>query len=253
MPLSIAEQLILLAELARLDQKAKITADRLETLPLAARKAEAVAAKLKTELDSVALRKGTSEQVKKASEIEIADERVKLRKWEARSQDIRGEREATALNSEIGGAKRHIREQEDIVLEQMEAIEAADKDAAGLTKKHAAALDDVKDEWAKVEGDIAALKADVVASVASRQALLAKLPAHIVKRYELVASKKQGVGVAIIDVKDVCSACNRAVPPQLCIQVMKAQVVESCPACMRLLVHHSMTQAPAAATGESHG
>jgi predicted nucleic acid-binding Zn-ribbon protein len=59
------------------------------------------------------------------------------------------------------------------------------------------------------------------------------------------------VGVAIIDGKDICSACNRAVPPQLCIQVMKGQIIESCPACMRLLVHHSMTQAPAA--GETHG
>jgi hypothetical protein len=32
---------------------------------------------------------------------------------------------------------------------------------------------------------------------------------------------------------------------------MKGQVIESCPACMRLLVHYSMTQAPTA--GETHG
>lgn len=251
MPLSNAEQLTLLAELARLDQKAKIMADRLEGLPAATKKAEATATKIKGELDSVMLRKGTAEQVKRAAEIEIADERAKLRKWESRSADIRGEREATALNSEIGGAKHHIREQEDIVLEQMEALETADKEVATLTKKHTAALDDTKSEWAKVEGDINALKADITSSSSSRQALLAQLPVPIVKRYETIASRKQGVGVAIIDTKDICGACNRTVPPQLCIQVMKAQVIESCPACMRLLVHHSMTQAPAA--GETNG
>jgi predicted nucleic acid-binding Zn-ribbon protein len=251
MPLSVSEQLSLLAELARLDQKARVTADRLETLPAAAKKAEALAAKLKAELDSVLLRKSTAEQVKRAAEGEIADERAKLRKWESRSSDIRGEREATALNAEIGAAKRHIRQQEDVVLEQMEAMEAADKDIAALTKKHAAALDDAKTEWSRVEGDIAALKTELSSSSAARQALLAKLPAPVVKRYETIANRKQGVGVAIIDAKDICGACNRAVPPQLSIQVMKGQVIESCPACMRLLVHYSMTQAPTA--GETHG
>jgi predicted nucleic acid-binding Zn-ribbon protein len=251
MPLTVSEQLTLLAELARLDQKAKVTADRLESLPAAAKKAEAQAAKLKTEIDSVLLRKSTAEQVKKAAETDIADERAKLRKWESRSADIRGAREATALGSEIGGAKRHIRQQEDIVLEQMEAIEAADKDVAGLTKKHTTALDEARAEWAKVEGDISALQAEIVTSSSARRALLEKLPGPVVKRYETIAGRKQGVGVAIIDGKDICSACNRAVPPQLCIQVMKGQIIESCPACMRLLVHHSMTQAPAA--GETHG
>jgi predicted nucleic acid-binding Zn-ribbon protein len=251
MSLTVAEQLTLLAELARLDQKAKVNADRLESLPAAAKKAEATAAKLKAELDSVLLRKSTAEQVKKTAETDIADERVKLRKWESRSADIRGEREATALGSEISGVKRHIRQQEDVILEQMEAIEAAEKDVAGLTKKHAAALDDAKAEWAKVEGDIAALQAELTSSSSARKALLAKLPAPVVKRYETIAGRKQGVGVAIIDGKDICSACNRAVPPQLSIQVMKGQVIESCPACMRLLVHHSMTQAPTA--GETNG
>ena len=66
----------------------------------------------------------------------------------------------------------------------------------------------------------------------------------MIKRYEVIANKRQGVGVAIIDVKDNCGACHRAVPPQLVIQIQKGQVVESCPACNRLLVHWSMTKAP---------
>jgi len=240
---TIAEQLVHLAELARIDQKAKVTADRLEALPQPAKKADAAAAKIKSELDSVTLRKQTAEQVKRTSEAEVQDERHKIKKWDARANDLRGEREHTALSSEIGGAKRHIRALEDVILEQMEAIEAADKDLATLTKKHEGALAEAKGEWQKVEGDLAMLKQEVSAASVARSALLAKLPAGVVKRYELIAAKKQGVGVAIINVSDVCGACNRAVPPQLCIQVMKGQVLETCPACNRLLVHHSMTRA----------
>jgi predicted nucleic acid-binding Zn-ribbon protein len=250
MTLSTAEQLVTLAELARLDQKHKVNVDRLEALPVAAKKHEATAEKLKGELDSVGLKKGTAEQIKRTSEAEVTDERHKIRKWESRASDIKGEREHTALSSEIGGAKRHIRELEDVILEQMESIEAADKDIAALTKKHAAAVADAKDEWEKVSGDIAALKAELEASQKAKDALLEKLPAQVVKRYTLIASRKQGVGVAVITDKDVCGACSRAVPPQLSIQVQKGQVIESCPACNRLLVHSAMTAV--VVDGENH-
>jgi predicted nucleic acid-binding Zn-ribbon protein len=245
---NVAEQLVTLAELARLDQRARTVADKLETLPQAAKKADAVAAKWKGDLDAANLRKSTAAAAKKAAETEITDEKQKIRKWEARSNELRGAREHAALGSEIGGAKRHIRSLEDAILEQMESIEAAEKDLGSLQKKLDAALADAKAEWAKVEGDLAALRDEATGFAMARQALLAKLPAPATKRYETIAAKRGGVGVAVIDARDTCTACNRAVPPQLVIQIMKGQVVESCPACQRLLVHHSMTRAPDAPT-----
>jgi hypothetical protein len=241
---NVAEQLVTLAELARLDQRARAVADKLEVLPAAAKKADTVAARLKSDLDAAHLRRTTALAAKKTAETEITDEKQKIRKWEARSNELRGEREHAALGSEIGGAKRHIRSLEDAVLEQMESIEAAEKDLASLTKKHDAAAAEAAAEWAKVDGDLKALAAEQAGFATARTVLLGRLPAPVTKRYETVASKRGGVGVAIVDSKDICTACNRAVPPQLVIQVMKGQVVESCPACQRLIVHHSMTRAP---------
>jgi predicted nucleic acid-binding Zn-ribbon protein len=241
---TVAEQLVTLAELARLDQRARAVADKLETLPVSAKKADAMAAKVKTDLDAATLRRTTALAAKKTAETEITDEKQKIRKWEARSNELRGEREHAALGSEIGGAKRHIRSLEDAVLEQMESIEAAEKDIAHLGKKHDAAAAEASAEWAKVDGDLKALQVEATGFADARKALLARLPASVTKRYETVAAKRGGVGVAIVDAKDICTACHRAVPPQLVIQVMKGQVVESCPACQRLIVHHSMTRAP---------
>lgn len=246
MSLPIAEQLAVLAELATVDQRHKLASDKLETLPAQAKKADAAASKLKSDVDSVTLRKTTAEGARKSAEHEVADERAKIRKWEARANDIRGEREHAALSSEIGGAKRQIRTLEDGMLEQMEAIESADKELGTLNKKLATSLEVARNEWASVEAELVVVREQVAALVAEKQALLAKLPPHIVKRYELVAAKRQGVGVAVIDTKDNCSACNRAVPAQLSIQVQKGLLIESCPACLRLLVHH--TQASVAAS-----
>jgi predicted nucleic acid-binding Zn-ribbon protein len=241
---NVAAQLVTLAELAQLDARARLVADKLESLPQAARKAEAVAARIKTDVDAASSRRDTATAAKKAAETEIVDEKHKIRKWEARSNELRGEREHAALGSEIAGARRHIRALEDAILEQMESIEAAEKDLATLGRKHELAAAEVAAEWARVDGDLRALRTEAEGFAAARRALLANLPAVVTKRYETVAAKRGGVGVAIIDAKDICTACHRAVPPQLVIQIMKGQVVESCPACQRLLVHHAMTRAP---------
>lgn len=244
MTATVPEQLIVLAELARLDARAKIVADKLETLPVAAKKADVAASKVKSDLESATAKKTTANSAKKQMETEAADERAKIRKWESRANELKGEREHAALTSEIGGAKRAIKRLEDEVIEQMESIEASDKDIAGLKKKLNSADAEAKGEWSKIDADVTALKTELAGFSTAKKALLDKLPAPVIKRYDVIANKRQGVGVAIIDVKDSCGACHRAVPPQLVIQIQKGQVVEACPACNRLLVHWSMTKAP---------
>ncbi len=248
MTLSIAEQLVHLAELARVDARAKVVADKLESLPQPAKKADAAIARVKSDIDAATARKNGALLAKKQAETEAADERAKIRKWEARANELRGEREHAALSSEIGGAKRAIKHLEDAIIEQMESLEAVDKDLVGLTKRHTTAIADAKAEWDKVGDDLKQMKAEHDSFSTQKKALLADMPVPIIKRYDMIANKRQGVGVAIIDTKDSCGACHMAIPAQLVIQIMRAQVVEACPACNRLLVHHSMTRVEAVPT-----
>jgi predicted nucleic acid-binding Zn-ribbon protein len=242
---SIAEQLVLLAELANVDAKQKSAQEKLDGAAGPARKLDVDLAALKKSLDDAHGQKANAETAKRAIENEIQDERIKIKKWEARANELRGEREHAALASEIGTAKRVIRQLEDKQLEQMEAIEAATELIGALTAKVTKADGAAKAEWDKVGGDLKALNAEQDQMRQARAALLAKLPAALVKRYETIAAKRMGVGVAIIK-GEVCSACKRTLPPQLCIQIRKGLVLETCPSCVRLLVHETMTAAPAA-------
>jgi uncharacterized protein len=238
---ALGPQLIALAELAHVDAKAKALRDRLEHLPADARKADELHKKLVADVATVGLRKSTSESAKRTAEHEITEERQKVRKWEARANDVRGDREHAALTSEIGTAKRTMRRLEDDVLEHMEALEAADKDLANLQKKLDAAANNAKAEWAKVDADMTSTKAELAGIEAGRSAVLQKLPDALAKRYDTIAQRRAGLGVGIIDAQDRCGGCQRSVPPQLSIQVQKGLVLEACPACSRLLVHHTMT------------
>ena len=55
------------------------------------------------------------------------------------------------------------------------------------------------------------------------------------------------MGVAIIK-GEVCGSCGMHLPPQMCIQVRKGLLLAECGSCSRVLVHESMTVAPAPPT-----
>lgn len=243
---SIAEQLVTLAELANVDAKNRTITEKLETLPAAAKKADEAAAALKKQIDEATARKEAADKANKAIQHEIVEERNKIKKWEGRANDIRGEREHAALLSEISTAKRVIHRHEDAQLEHMEVLEKESEALKSLDVKHKAAIESAKGEWSKVEGDLKTLKAESAAHDVSRQALLKKLPVAVVKRYEQVAAKRMGVGVSLIR-NDTCMQCKRVLPPQLCIQVRKGVVLEQCPSCSRFLVHEDHTKAAAPA------
>ena len=240
--MQINEQLVLLAELANLDQKLKATNERLETVPGPAKKATAAAVVLTAQLEALRARKADAEKSRRTADSELVSERAKLKKWETRADTLRGEREHAALASEISQQKRSMSNLEERVLGALGQMEDADKDITALESRSRMADSDAKMEWQKVDGEIANLKAQVERTNTARNALLVKLPAAVVKQYERVAAKRVGVGVAIIK-QEVCSSCKRTLPPQLCIQVQKGVVLESCPSCSRLLVHESMTKA----------
>ncbi len=243
---AIAEQLVTLAELANVDAKNRTITEKLEMLPAAARKADEATAALKKQIDDATTRKEAAEKSNKAIQHEIVDERNKIKKWEGRANELRGEREHAALLSEISTAKRVIHRHEDAQLEHMEVIEKETDSLKSLDVKHKAAIDAAKTEWAKVAGDLKKLNAESAAHDVSRQALLKKLPVAVVKRYEMVAAKRMGVGVSLIG-NDTCSQCKVMLPPQLCIQVRKAAVLEQCPSCSRFLVNEALTKAAAPA------
>jgi predicted nucleic acid-binding Zn-ribbon protein len=64
------------------------------------------------------------------------------------------------------------------------------------------------------------------------------MPSNIMKRYEQLLAKR--AGLAVVQARDGhCKGCNMGLPPQLFIKIQRADVVETCPACGRILYHES--------------
>ncbi len=250
--MEIAEQLTKLAELSNIELKIRDKRDRLEVVPKLAKDAEDEAATKATAVEVLDRKRFDKDRERQAKEKDLQGERDHLRKWNARLDKIRDDREHAALQSEIGTLKRVIGRLENDILERMQEIEDIDKDMAKAKDVHAAAQTHAQEEWSKVQEEVATLEGELKELEASRTKFTEGLPAALVNRYRKIADKRQGQGVALIK-GETCSACNTVLPPQLCLQVWKGVVLEGCPSCSRILVHEEMTRSTTAEQAQQDG
>lgn len=242
--MEIPEQLTLLAELAVVEKKIRGCVQQLESVPAKANEHKAEAEAKKKAFDVIDAERLAIEKAKNENERKLLEARDHLKKWRLRLEKIRDEREHTALLSEIGGQKREIGRLENFVLEQMEQLETLEKSALEKMEAWEASQNLADQEFSKVEGQLNDINGEKAGFEKSRDALSSKLPEKLVTRYQRVAERRKGQGVAIIK-GEICQACHTTLPPQLVLMVYKGAAIEACPTCSRVLVHESMTHASA--------
>ncbi|MES2503433.1 MAG: hypothetical protein V4534_01005 [Myxococcota bacterium] len=237
--MNVREQLTLLSQLGLIDLRLKELREKHKVLPLKANEAKSRSTGASLEQDGFKSQTDNLESQKKQLEIEIQTEKGNLRKWEARAEKIKGEREYTTLLSEIGSQKKAISNLETRMLELLEQQGKLNAQLAKVKDKLDLANAEFDDEWDKISDDLKSLEASLAESLSGKAEVLKHMPAPLLKRYEQIASKRAGTGITFLE-KGVCKACRRSLPPELCNRILKGEIVESCPSCNRLLVAESI-------------
>jgi hypothetical protein len=98
------------------------------------------------------------------------------------------------------------------------------------------------DEKQALEGQVQALDDTLIRLKEKRQALLEALPGDLVRRYETIREKRNGL--AVISVwKEVCNGCHMNIPPQMYIELQRSQELRTCPNCHRIIYWRNETSA----------
>lgn len=229
------EQLTILHEICRLDHKIIINRDKLQKLNRDSDQSKEAAAGLEATMSKITLEKEDLLKRRRLLDEKLQLEKANLRKWEARAEKIKGEREYTALMSEIGTQKRTLTGIEAELNEVTDELKSGDDKLKKASGQHEERLtsatrahDSVKDLLDEEQGILQA-------NSDARSALLDKLPKDLRMRYQRIYEKRGFNGVGILR-QGVCQACMLTVPPELFIRVCKGEVLEQCPSCQRLLV-----------------
>lgn len=229
------EQLTILSEICRQDLKIVKNREKLNRLNRDNKLASDAAIELEETMAGLNQNKAELLKRRRALDEKQQIEKANLRKWEARAEKIKGEREYTALMSEIGSQKRTLAGIDLEINEVTEELKAGDEKLKKSgeardekTQSANRALDSVKD---LLEQEQELLKENEVA----RASLLEKIPKVLRVKYERIHERRSQQGVAFLR-EGICQSCMRLVPPELFIRICKGEVIEQCPSCQRLLV-----------------
>ncbi|MGB0678618.1 MAG: zinc ribbon domain-containing protein [Polyangiales bacterium] len=157
-----------------------------------------------------------------------------LAKAKAKSAQARVAREAEAAEREVQAFRRSLKERE----EELATLNTAMEEVRGRLDKHQGELETLRqmvvEDHDKAEARLEELAATAAQVDERRQAVAARLPAGLFRRYERIREKR-GSGTATPQ-NGVCSACRMALAPQILVLFERREEVQACPHCLRLLV-----------------
>jgi hypothetical protein len=232
--LSLREKLRALEELQQVDLELADVRLEAEAIPKRRQEIEAEVGEVRRQWEAEQSRLADNERERRGQEQLLQMERDKVKKWEGRLSETRTPREYAALSREIDIAKKT----NETVSEQVKELLAA----ALEIRKSIDALQEKLDEkeagaQEELEG-LARREAEYGTRVAARDVRRAELARAVepalLARYENIRTRRGGVAVTQVS-GTTCRGCNRNIPPQLAIVLARANSIENCPHCNRII------------------
>lgn len=165
----------------------------------------------------------------------IRESTEKVSKDEKRLNSIKNDKEFNALTKEMNGANRtkkqgeqektnlssKITEKEAAFNEKKAAAEKQQQEIEGLRKE----LEEKKSVWKEALDE----------RIRTRDSVKAGLRPDILRKYEMIRSKRGGLGLVLVK-DEICQGCFTHIPPQVYIILKRGtEELMSCPHCHRLL------------------
>jgi len=230
----VIEQLAALAKIADIDAEALKADTELRDIPARMESLRGDVKKLGDLLAAERQEIADADRLLTAQEDELNNQSQALARSKQKGARARNLRETDAVERELETIRRMMKERE---AERGTLKEAIAKRRASLEKheREFAELEKYAGEEQRT-GDTRIAELNEVRSrvLIGRAELLPKIPADVLRRYEMIRSKRQGIGVAPIE-NGTCSGCFVVLAPQQVIAVHRAEEFSQCPRCQRFL------------------
>lgn len=168
---------------------------------------------------------------------EIDSLRAKMAGEEAKlySGTIGNPKELEDLRREIEALKRRVSTLEDMDLEVMEELEAAEKGLHALQAETGTVREAIEEATVLRDRASAEVKARLEAARDERSVRGPRIDPELLRLYEDIRAAKGGVGAAAL-VDGVCQGCHMRLPAQEYERVRHAEGLVRCDECRRILI-----------------
>ena len=203
------------------------------------KKIEGMKLALKSVKDDLELGKHNLQELKKKykfSELEQKAIEDKINQYSVQLYQAKTNEQYKAFLKEIEGQKLAKNKVEDQMLENLEQAELAEKKIELLTKELTEVESETQSKITALEKDEKDIKAAIKNREVERKRSVENLNKDILIIYERI--KKGKGGLAVAEVKgEKCSGCQNPIPPQIIIEIQKAERLYFCEYCGRILIY----------------
>lgn len=237
------QYLLDLYEIQKIDLGLREQETRRDVIPLALNKLVATVTDLKRQTTSLSDQSSLAQKEAKSLQALVEAEKDKIRKWEARLNDIRNQREYQALQRETEGSKRANRDNEEKISSLHTRKETLERDLASAQERLTQMESECQVEQEKVDTETAAITKQIKAEQARRDALVPSIPKALYRTYDSIRSRRMGVGLSLVS-QGCCTSCNIRLPPQLYNILQRCETIEQCPSCRRVMCWEKLLEMP---------
>jgi hypothetical protein len=156
-------------------------------------------------------------------------------KFKRQLNDVKTNKEYTALLKEIEEAQHKTERIEEDILNEMIVADDIEKEIKAANAKKAADEARIQAEKQAVLAEKAKYEERRAALEKEREAILPEIPPEQLRLYDRIAKRMKGIALSPIKDDDFCSLCQMRVRPQMLNELMEMKQVILCEACGRIL------------------
>lgn len=232
------EELVALAKLAEMDDSARDIEAELKQIPQHLEDLRASVQTLESMLAQEREQLTAARTLKTEQSAELKERNEGLQRARKKAAQASSIREADAAEREIDAVRRSIKEREEELGRIGQAIEAKEASLTEREKDFEEAKTVLTSEEESSKARVEELEQQRGVMLKGRDELVARVSKGTVKRYERL---RGGMPNAVIIIKDGnCMACRMALPPQLNIELQRANELHQCPHCRRIIIHQTV-------------
>jgi predicted nucleic acid-binding Zn-ribbon protein len=167
-------------------------------------------------------------------ESEVKDLKVQIGKYKRQLNEVKTNKEYTALLHEIEQTQQKVDGLEESIIAEMLAADDVEEEIKAALHKQAQEEDVLKKERLVLEDKMRESEARLAALNKEREALLPRVPREQMKLYEAIFQKKGGTALSPVT-GDFCAMCHMRVRPQMLNEIRDKSSVILCENCGRIL------------------
>lgn len=193
-------------------------------------------------LEELTQRKSEQETKIKSQETALTEANEREKKYQKDLTGVTNSKEYNAVLKEIDIVKKQIGNLNDDIAERMvdqEEIEKNMDECAQLAK-------DSKEQYdaqlSQYRTSLESYRTELDERIAERDAIAERIPDALKKQFHLIASRRNGVGLALC-VNSVCMSCNVRVRPAVVDSLRSKTEILKCDSCHRILFYEEPEEA----------